>query len=266
MKRICVLVDFTSASKVAIKYACTFAGMAKANLQILHVAELKESTDKEQIRKDLQKFAGESDLCKIDFDVIVELGDFRSMIPGLLSKHNSDLVIIATHGVKGIFHTIQGPEVLQLIQRLPIPSLVFQQQTPREFEGYKTILFTVSAHSNIQVKVDQTAAVAEIFNSTILLYALTGEDGNMEETLQANLEKARDSFSKRGIEYEVVYEKNKVYGVGYARQTLEFVSGRSVDLIAIMAHASDEHLYFGNIERSQFLLNKLGIPVLSCIE
>ena len=69
-----------------------------------------------------------------------------------------------------------------------------------------------------------------------------------------------------GIEYEEIFETSKVYGVGYARQALEFVETVQVDLFAIMAHASEEHSYFGNVERSQFLLNNNGIPVLCCIE
>lgn len=258
--------DFSPASQVAIEYACTFAGKAKAVLQILHVAAPADIDKKDFIRKQLQGFASDTVMCDIKWEVVLEFGDFLELIPDLLVKHESDIVIIATHGVRGIFHTMQGPEVLKLIQKISVPSLVIQQQTPRDFEGYETILFPISPHRNFQVKIDQTAMLAKAFGSKVLVYILTPPEGELHEDLQRNLEKVEQSFAKVGIEYEEIYETSKVYGVGYARQALEFVGTRQVDLFAIMAHASEEHSYFGNVERSQFLLNNKGIPVLCCIE
>lgn len=264
MNKICVLVDFSPASKVAIEYACTLANKAGAILQILHVAQPTESNDIDTVRKNLQEFASDTDLCETKSEVIVEPGDFLHLIPELLVKHNSDLVIIATHGVKGIFHTMQGPEVLKLIQKIPLPSLIIQKQTPREFQGYESILLPISPHKNIEVKIEQTAAIAKIFNSKVLVYILTPSEGELDQMLQQNLKKLENRFDELGITYEEVYEPSKVYGVGYARQALEFVRNRKVDMFSIMAHASEEHSYFGNVERSHFILNELGIPVLCC--
>lgn len=266
MDKICVLVDFSPASKVAIGYSCTIAKKAGATLQLLHVAKPSEEHEIDDVRKKLREFASDTDVCNTKSELIVEPGDFQLLIPDLLDKHGSDLVIIATHGVRGIFHTMQGPEVLKLIQKIRIPSLVIQQSTPRDFKGYDSILLPISPHKNIRVKIDQTAAIAKIFNSKVLIYILTPPEGELEPSLQHNLEIAEKTFEKLGVEYEEVYETSKVYGVGYARQALEFVKSRQIDLFSIMAHASEEHSYFGNVERSHFILNDTGIPVLCCNE
>ena len=266
MNKICVLVDFSPASKVAIQYACIIAAKAGATLQLLHVAKPSQEHEIEEVRRELQEFASDTDVCKSKSEILVEAGDFQEMIPGLLEKYKSELVIIATHGVRGIFHTMQGPEVLKLIQKIRIPSLVIQEHTPRGFKGYECILLPISPHKNIQVKIDQTAAIAKIFNSKVLIYILTPTEGDLDPMLQSNLDKAEKTFSEMGVTYEEVYETSKVYGVGYAKQAIEFVEKRHVDLFSIMAHASEEHSYFGNVERSHFILNEIGIPVLCCNE
>lgn len=266
MDKICVLVDFSPASKVAISYACTISKQADATLQLLHVAKPSKEHEIDQVRKNLREFASDTDVCNTRSEIIVEPGDFEILIPDLLEKHGSELVIIATHGVRGIFHTMQGPDVLKLIQKIRIPSLVIQEKTPRDFKGYQTILLPISPHKNIRVKIEQTAAIAKIFNSKVLIYILTPPEGDLEPSLQNNLEKAEQTFEQLGISYEEVYETSKVYGVGYARQALEFVKNREIDLFSIMAHASEEHSYFGNVERSHFILNDVGIPVLCCNE
>lgn len=266
MNKVCVLVDFSPASQVAINYACTFADKAKAVLQILHVAAPADLEKKDFILKQLEGFASDTEISDVKWEVVLEFGDFQELIPGLLVKHQSELVIIATHGVRGIFHTMQGPEVLKLIQKISVPSLIIQHQTPREFKGFDQILFPISPHTNFHVKINQTAAIANIFNSKVLVFILTPGEGKLDENLQRNLENVEKTFDEQGIEYEEIYEVSKVYGVGYARQALEFTASRSVDLFSIMAHASEEHAYFGNVERSQFLLNDKGIPVLCCTE
>ena len=259
-----MLVDFSPASKVAIKYACGFAAQADAVLQILHVSDPDNKNDLESVRKSLQEFVNDTEGCSHPHEIIVEEGKFMERIPDLLANHGSELVIIATHGIKGIFHTMQGPEVLRLIQSVPIASLVIQEQTPREFKGFDHILFPMSPHKNIQTKIDQTAAVAKAFGSKVLIFVLTPVSGELDARLQSNLQQAEQAFEQQGIEYEEIYETSKVYGVGYAKQALEFAESRQVDLFAIMAHASEEHSYFGNVERSGFILNDHGVPVLCC--
>ncbi len=266
MDKICVFVDFSPASQVAIKYACTLATKANAILQILHVAGPDNAENSDALRKELQSFASDTEVCEVKTEAIIEFGDFQRNIPELLVKHKPDLILIATHGVKGIFHTMQGPEVLKLIQKINVPSLVIQERTPREYEGYEYILFPISLHANFQVKIDQTMMIAKVFGSKVLVYILTPSEGDLEEALQQNLERTEKSFSANDIEYEEIFETSKVYGVGYARQALEYSKSRKVDLFAIMAHASEEHAYFGNVERSQFLLNEHGIPVLCCTD
>ncbi len=266
MDKVCVLVDFSPASKMAMGYACSIAEKAGAILQLLHVVQASEEHEIDDVRKRLGEFTSDTDVCRTKSELIVEPGDFHLLIPDLLEKHGANIVIIATHGVRGVFHTMQGPEVLKLIQKIRIPSLVIQQRTPRDFKGYQRILLPISRHKNIRVKIEQTAAIAKIFSSKVLLYILTPPEGELEPNLQQNLEMAEKSFERLGVVYEVVFETSKVYGVGYARQALEFVKNREIDLFSIMAHASEEHSYFGNVERSHFILNDVGIPVLCCNE
>lgn len=266
MKNICVLVDFTETSRIAIQYGCFIADKACANLQVLHVVDGENKKDEAVIKKELEDFSGVKEICQSSYELLVEKGDFMELIPGLLTRYKSDLVVIATHGVKGIFHTMQGVEVLKLIQKIKLPSIILQGKTSPDFMNFKKILFPIASHSNFEVKIRQTIMLAKAFDSKVMLFILYPEKGELEEVLAVNLHKSEKMLKESGIQVEVVKETSKVYGIGYARQALEYADNNAIELFSIMALPSDDHSYFGNVERSEFILNKKGVPVLCCNE
>ncbi|MDZ7846382.1 MAG: universal stress protein [Owenweeksia sp.] len=264
MKNICVLVDFTDTSKVAIRYACDLANKAQARLQILHVMESSAKKPAAQVEHELEEFSSLSETCKTEYQFIIEVGSFMDMIPRLLKQHETDLVIIATHGVKGIFHTVQGSEVLKLVQSFGIPAIIMQNQTPPDLSDIKKILFPIASHENFEIKINQTATIASLFGAEVQIFALYPEDGPPADNLSQNLEKADRIFKEKGIDTQIVKETSKVYGIGYAKQALDYTSKTDIQLMSIMSHAPDDLNYFGNVERSDFILNSKGIPVLCC--
>ncbi len=264
MKNISVLVDFTETSKIAIKYACGIAAKAGATLQVLHVINPQDNKSPESVKHELEDFSQLSEVCESDYNLVVETGEFMEVIPGLLKRLQSDLVVIATHGIKGIFHTMQGAEVLKLIQKIPLPSLILQGRSPVDFIYFKNILFPIAAHDNFEEKINQTAMVAGVFDSNVVLFVLYPEKGELPEQLKQNLEKSQKIFEQQGVKTELVKETSRVYGIGYAKQALEYAANNKVELFSIMAHAASDNSYFGNVERSEFILNERGIPVLCC--
>lgn len=108
--------------------------------------------------------------------------------------------------------------------------------------------------------------LAKVFNSKVMIFILDPEKGELDETVTQNLKKAKDILDDQDISYELIRETSKVYGIGYAKQALEYSEKHNVELFSIMAHAARDDSYFGNVERSEFILNKKGIPVLCCTE
>lgn len=270
MQNISTPVDFTETSKLAIQYACTIAKTANARIQLFHVIEPdrtkveQDKPDVDAVRRKLIEFSRIEEICDTEYDVVVEIGSFPELIPKLLKEHNSDLVLIGTHGVKGIFQTMQGAEVLKLIQHLGVPSLILQNHSKKDFLSFGRILFPIASHRNFDVKMRQTGTIAGLFGSKVLVFVLFPEKGELDSLLEDNLTKTKKYFEGEKVDYEVVREPSKVYGIGYARQAMEYSEKNDIQLISIMAHASDENSYFGNVERTEFVLNKMGIPVLCC--
>lgn len=272
MRNISTPVDFTETSRLAIKYTCAIAEKAGANIQLFHIVEPDQAEENERIpdiesvKSKLREFSDVDNLCTTNYEIIVESGNFSELIPDLLRKHDSDLAIIGTHGVKGIFQTMRGADVLKLIQHIGVPSLIVQRHSSLYLAGFDKILFPIASHKNWEVKVNQTMDLARLFNSKILVYVLYPENGQLDEQLEQNLQKTTGILEERGADFEVVKEASKVYGVGYAKQAMEYAYQNDIQLFSIMAHASSDHSYFGNVERTQFILNEKGIPVLCCSE
>lgn len=263
MNNIGTLIDFSETSKVGIKYACHLADCAGAKLQLFHISSSDSPKSLEELEEEMKSFSKVDDLCSGNYEIIVEKGNFLQDIPEVLKRHKSELVIVATHGVKGIFHTIQGAEVLQLVRKFSMPSLVLQQHTPEKFINSKTILLPISTYSNYERQINQTAEMARICGSKVEIFVLMPEKGELEARLQNSLEQAKNRLEEVGVDYEVVSETSKVYEIGYAKQAVEYASRHDIHLISILAFPSED-TYFGNVERSDFILNKPGIPVLCC--
>lgn len=263
MNNISVLIDFSETSRIAIKYSCRIARKANAKLQLFHISDPGKEENLDDLREKMASFSDVANLCTGDYEIIVEHGNFLNDIPDILNRHNSELAMIATHGVKGIFHTIQGADVLQLVRKFSRPSLVVQQHTPEQYINFERILLPISAYTNYDQQVSQTAQLAKLCDGTVQVFVLLPEKGELEQKLKANLEHAKAKLDEEAVNYEVITETSKVYEIGYAKQAVEYASNHDIHLISILAFPAED-TYFGNVERSDFILNKPGIPVLCC--
>lgn len=261
MKIITSLIDFTDTSKLANEYACHFAKKDNGKVNLLHIAS-GQSEDTTNLEKKLAEFSGMNE-CGLEYSVSIGDGDYMRQVPKLVQMSNSDLVIIGTHGTKGIFQTLFGANVVKMVQSIPIPALVIQDHSPKPKDS-KRILFPIAPHENFQIKIDATAKWAKTYSAQVEIFCLLKQDSTLPDNLKRNIEKAKTTFEENGVDFKVTMQDSVVYSVGYAREILEYAEKHEFDLITIMSHNSEENLYFGNVDKTNIILNKAGIPVL-CI-
>lgn len=262
MKIISSLIDFTDTSKKATNYACWMAKKQKATVNLLHIASESEGSSKD-VEERLIEFTG-IDKCGLDYNVSIGDGNYLRQIPKLLQLSNADLVVIGTHGTKGIFQTLFGANVLKLIQSISIPALVVQDHTPSPERNFNKILFPIAPHDNFEIKINTTAEWAKLFDSKIEIFCLFKSGSTLPDNLNHNLELSKRIFDKKKVAYNPVLKESVVYSVGYAREILEYADTSAIDLISIMSQNSEENRYFGNVDKTNIILNASGIPVL-CI-
>ncbi len=262
MKTISALIDFSETSNVATQYACWLAQKNNATVNLVHIAASNDISTNELEQKlvDFTKIKDQG----VSYSVSIGSGDYTQQIPRLLQLSDSDFVVIGTHGVKGIFQTLFGANVIKLIQSINISALVVQDSTPLPKDNISHILFPMGPHENFQLKIKETAEWAKNIKATVDVFCLLKEDGEIHDSILKNLEDTKSYFDKEGIDYKTVMRESRVYSIGYAREILDYAEESNCGLLAIMSQISEENRYFGNVDKTNMVLNPKGIPVL-CI-
>lgn len=262
MKIISCLIDFTETSKIAVAYASEMAKKEGSTVNLLHIVN-DSDYDQKKVESELVSFTGIDNL-GVNYTCSIGDGNYLNKIPKLVQLSDADFVVIGTHGTKGIFQTLFGANVVKLVQDLPVPALVVQDNSPMPVPEIKEILFPVAPHHNFNIKIEETARWAKLYNSHVDIFCLFKGESTLPENISNNLDKAVEYFEKEGVKHDKVLRESKVYSVGYAKDILAYSNEKQFDLIAIMSQNSEENMYFGNVDKTNLILNPGGIPVL-CI-
>ncbi len=136
LKRILVPLDFSDCSKKALQYAVPFAKQFNAEVVLLHVIEpypavpQMELVDVETIQDSLVEL-------EIVREAIGEDIHCSSEVPHVeiaqeAKQNDIDLIILATHGYKGLSHVFLGSTAEKVFRSAPCPVLTVRQ-FEREF-------------------------------------------------------------------------------------------------------------------------------------
>jgi nucleotide-binding universal stress UspA family protein len=145
IKKILVPVDFSPLSKKALRYAVPFARQHQARLVLVHAVEpvlYPENyigalpPDIEDVNISRAKAAKkqlaavcEDEVAKaIASETVVHIGRPYEEIISIAKDQNADLIIIATHGRKGLKHAFLGSTAERVVRHAPCPVLVVRER------------------------------------------------------------------------------------------------------------------------------------------
>lgn len=259
MRIITALIDFTPASKLAYEYAVWMAEKSKAKVNLLHICP-SENDNVKEVESKLASFTNIKE-SGLEYSFSVGDGEHMEKIPQLLELSGTDFVVIGTHGSRGENPTLFGSDVVQLSQKIDIDSLIIQESS-KSPKGFSKVFFPIAPHNNFQLKIDRVMQLAESLDFKVNIFCLTHEDGSMDDSIRKNFQLTVDSFKKANLDFSETVRKSKVYSVGYAREIYEEAEATGSDLIISLAHPSAENSYFGNIDKSNILMNPTSTPVL----
>ena len=140
IKRIVVPIDFSSCSLDALEYATQFAKPFGAGITILHVLEpvaygldftLSHARESKQQREYLEKRLTVLSACLtargIRCDTILKPGLPADSIASYATQQGYDLMIMGTHGRRGISHVLMGSIADAMLRHAPCPVLTVRQ-------------------------------------------------------------------------------------------------------------------------------------------
>lgn len=258
---ILVPTDLTSLSKPVMEQAVVIAKRTGFSLTLLHVLDDKT---KSAIEIDLKlKIEGRKihDEHGVNCEVIVREGNIFNVIPEIANDIVCRLMVIGTHGLQGLKQKLFGADILKLINKVPAPVMVIQENS-KLIADFKTMVFPVSSHKSFKLKIEAALLFAGIYDQEIHIYSVERPGFDWPERLKDNIELARKTFEAKGIPYKRVNEKQNVYSAGYAKQILQYAEKVNADMICIMSVPSEEYFQFAQSDKEAILTNKANIPVL----
>lgn len=141
IKRILVPIDFSTGTREIIPYALAFAGKFNAKLYLIYVVqELRDfrgfyephisliEFEKEvagSAEKKMRDFV-EEHMQGLDVDARVIIGDISETVIKLAASEKIDLIIMATHGRKGIDRAVFGSVAEKVLKTAPCPVLTIR--------------------------------------------------------------------------------------------------------------------------------------------
>jgi nucleotide-binding universal stress UspA family protein len=261
MKNIVVLVDYTDGCRKALNQTRILAELAGSNIHVLNVTS-NDINEAEHAK--LAAFATEE--LGISLPVNTHLADGRLMtaLKTSLETINPDLIVLCTHGVKGITQHLFGSRILSLVQSLDKSFLVVQENSVIAEEGFGRILFPAT-HSNIaSLLIDQVMNLAAECDSEVVFYEIDKYVGDVEKEIRENFDAAKKIFKGKGIRFSHVKEEPNNHSMGFARQTLDYAVKNGIGLIATPSEVVDNGFLMLKSDKELLLTNEQGIPILAC--
>jgi len=260
MKKILVPIDFTDLSEKVTEKAAFLCEMAGASMVLLHVTD--KASEKIPARARLDEIAGKiSSKYHIECEKKIREGSIFKDIEAETRENEYLLVVIGTHGIRGLKQKLLGSDILKVITKVPAPVLVLQS-TSSDRLGFNKIILPVATHLAYENILRAVVLIGKLFGSEVHIYSIERPGFEWPDMLKKNLEKTRAIFDKNGIRYIRVNEKQTVLSIGFSSQTLQYAQKTGADLIAMMSVPSEEYHYFAQQDKENLLTNEAGIPVL----
>lgn len=266
MKRILVPTDFSEYAYAAAEVAATIARKTEARVYLLHVVNLLEYGDEEEIskqlfvmklvRKRMQEmvnqpfFEGVNVVEALQFDLIHE------NVTKLAKKYEIDLIVMGSHGASGIKEIIFGSNTQKIIRRSSCPVLTVKK-VPDSI-AFKNIVFASNFNPEVETGFLAVQRFAEVFGAKIhLLRVCTNYEFETTKNCHA---KMNELAAGTGLsEYTVNVYNNHSLESGVR----EFAELINADLTAIATHGYTGigHILLGS--KVEDLVNHEKMPILS---
>jgi nucleotide-binding universal stress UspA family protein len=143
-KNILVPTDFSETAEAALDYAVALAGKLDAKVHLLHVvgiqlvgAEYRLSVTATMLdaitegsQKELDRLAAARAGRVALGPTLLEIGDARTQITQTAAKIGADLIVMGTHGRRGIKRLLIGSVAESVVRTAPCPVLLVRQDVP----------------------------------------------------------------------------------------------------------------------------------------
>ncbi|MBK8805161.1 MAG: universal stress protein [Bacteroidales bacterium] len=255
VKNVLVPTDLSEVCEKALYQAVEVVKEQNGSIHLLHIIE--DEKNSAEVDQKLEAFAKKTDYTNIT--LIKRKGDIYKTINEVAEELDVDLIIMATHGKKGV-QKIFGSFALKVIDSTEIPVLVVQSKVVEN--GFRNILFPVSLLDEDRQKTAIAIKLAKMFDSKIHIYPRFESSKVGEKQMINTILQIKSYLNKYDIQYEVAPLETNTDN--FQKKILNYSKEINADLILIISDSSNHLPILGGKEET-LLFNELEIPVM-CIE
>ena len=260
MNNILCPTDLTQVALIGVHYADLLAKRFGGSVTLLHVMTSHEVVGESRLHAKTAMDQQRTHIKSAPVELKYLEGDFMREI-ARESANGHRLMVCATHGPRGLRQSLFGADILKLVRRSEIPSLVVQGHSP-EVNDFKVIVMPVAAHEHLEKLLRVVCDVAQVFGSIVHIYQVDRPGENPSPELLANKLVMMEWLERAGVEYLEVEQPQERYSIGFAQATITYAERVKAGCIAMMSMPSAEYRYIADAEKERLLMNEPGIPVL----
>jgi len=280
LKNILFPTDFSRCADQALTHAVYLAEKYQAALHLLHVVTLfkdqpgvlsDELVETEEMVRKLEEKA-EIELNTVanthgndEMEIIVKQKRAISVAPAILeysSKNRIDLIVMGTHGRRGIEHLLLGSAAEEVVRLADCPVFTIRESKEiKPIKLFERILVPIDFSDHSKKALAYAKEIADSYDANLQLlhviedtihpaYSLSGKS-SIFDLVPGIEEDSRRKMEEMVLEAGMAKEKTEqiVIGGQAANDIIEFAKDNTSDLVVIATHGLSgiEHLLLGSV-------------------
>lgn len=255
--RILVPFDFTRVSDIALQHATVLGKALGSELVLAHIVPGKQDVPEARLRMHALL-----DTIRVGYPSVVgvlRIGSIFEAIDDLAVELDAQLVVMGTHGVKGM-QFITGGRALRIVTECTVPVIITQEK-PCGPNGYDDIVVPLDLHQDTKQKLSIVADMVRHFNGRAHIISPAESDDFLRNQLLRNIEYAKMYFEERGIPSTTRISEES--GTAFIKDVMRYAAEIKADLISIMnLHEKSLMGILGPSYAQRIITNEDEIPVL----
>jgi nucleotide-binding universal stress UspA family protein len=254
--KILVPIDFTPVTENALKYAIGLTGILPVtNIILFHVVSSEKDVKGavNNLNNLIEKYKEGS---KVIFESFVRPGNIFDQIGNTASEKKAALIVMGTHGIKGMQHII-GSKAMKVITQSKTPYIVVQKLPFREI---KKILIPVDYTKEVKQLLPLVETLNEKFKASLQLIKQKSNDEYILNKINNNLGYFKSFLKDSNIHYTEsgTYSTSSKY-----KDVLAEANTSDVDMIVTTIDPETNITdYIMGVEEQKLVANESQIPVL----
>jgi nucleotide-binding universal stress UspA family protein len=257
-----VPIDFSPVTEKALEHACILAQKSSEEIHLLHVIKNTEEYLANELLHKLELLAKKY---RVQFGIkiipYIENGNIFNTISEFSLAQKSKLIVMGTHGVKGIQH-LTGAFAVKVILSSKIPVIITQleSQPPKQFEK---VLIPIHESEEIKLKLLKVVEFAKMTGARIVLFEKAAKQELEQIKIKLNANFLKKHLEQHQIKVELIHMKESASD--FSKAYIKAAKELNANLIVILTTPEKgiKEYVLGPIEQ-QVINNTARIPVM-CI-